>query len=321
MENYEIATEQEIVAAKEHSSQRKIKKINTPFGYFGSKNKIALQLCTQLPPHNCWVEAFSGSAALTLAKRKSPIEVINDIDGEIINVFRQLRNNHKELCRVVSLTPYAKDELESARNSNLNDSELERARKFLVQAMMAMNGAFGKDKGGFSFSQSYSRNDRDARVNRWYNLPERLVEVVERLRDVRIENRNAIELLGMFLNRPATLVYLDPPYLADRTKGYTKDAYDEDFHKELLKTALKARCMIFISGYENDTYNSLLTKKKGWVKRAIDTVIKDTQGNDHEREEVVWENGLFKQALKTNKLPLRLTKVELKSGKLNPKRT
>ena len=48
-----------------------LKKVNAPFGYFGSKNKIALQLCAELPPHNCWVEAFCGSAALTLRKTAS----------------------------------------------------------------------------------------------------------------------------------------------------------------------------------------------------------------------------------------------------------
>src|SRR5689334_7995823 len=74
-----------------------IKKINSPFGYFGSKNKIALQLCSQLPPHNCWVEAFCGSAALTLRKKQAPIEIINDIDDQIVNFFYQLRNNHEEL--------------------------------------------------------------------------------------------------------------------------------------------------------------------------------------------------------------------------------
>jgi len=51
----------------------------------------------------CWVEAFCGSAALTLAKRRAPIEVINDIDGEIVNVFKQIRNNQKELLPLKSL--------------------------------------------------------------------------------------------------------------------------------------------------------------------------------------------------------------------------
>ena len=117
----------------------KPKKINAPFGYFGSKNKIALQLCSELPPHNCWVEAFCGSAAITLRKEPAPIEVINDIDNEIVNFFEQLRNNHDALCNAIELTPYAEEELYSAR-IHLDDlSNLERARRFLVQSMMAIN--------------------------------------------------------------------------------------------------------------------------------------------------------------------------------------
>lgn len=320
MENYTTASEQTIQEANIHQRLKTIKKVNTPFGYFGSKNKIALQLCSKLPPHTCWVEGFCGSAALTLAKRKSPIEVINDIDGEIINVFKQLRDNQNELCRLIELTPYSKDELENAREACSDDTKLERARKFLIQAMMAVNGIFGKEKGGFSYSQSYSRNERDARVNRWYNLPDRLTDVIERLRDVRVDNRDAIKLVEMFVNRPATLIYLDPPYFANRTKGYTNDANDEIFHKKLLKVSMKARCMIFISGYENELYELMLTSKKGWSKRTIDTITKDIKGNGITRQEVVWTNKYFQEALLTNKLPLRLTKKELKDNKLNPER-
>lgn len=320
MDNYTIASEQAIQEAEVHKGLKTIKKVNTPFGYFGSKNKIALHLCSKLPPHTCWVEGFCGSAALTLAKRKAPIEVINDIDGEIINVFNQLRDNQNELCRQISLTPYAKDELESAREINSDDTELERARKFLIQAMMAVNGVFGKEKGGFSYSQSYSRNRRDARVNRWYNLPHRLADVVERLRDVRVDNRDAVKLVEMFINRPATLVYLDPPYLAKRTKGYTNDEYDEAFHKDLLKVSIKARCMVFISGYENSLYDSMLTIKKGWSKRTINTITKDIKGNGLERKEVVWTNKHFQKAMDTGKLLLRLTKKELRDNKINPER-
>ncbi|MCC6602457.1 MAG: DNA adenine methylase [Anaerolineae bacterium] len=142
------------------------KKLDPPFGYFGSKNKIALQLCENLPPHNCWVEVFCGSAALTLAKPPSPIEIINDFDGAIVNVFKQLRDNFDELIDLIEATPYAEAELKYARILNENDSDLEKARKFLVQSMMAINGAFGEESGGFSYSNSYSRNGSEARVNR-----------------------------------------------------------------------------------------------------------------------------------------------------------
>ena len=297
-----------------------IKKVNAAFGYFGSKNKIAMQLCEDLPPHNCWVEVFCGSAALTLRKSPAPIEVINDIDNEIVNLFEQLRDNHKKLCEAVKLTPYAEEELIRARVLFKKLSNQERARRFLVQSMMAINGVFGKERGGFSYSDSYSRNGHDARVNRWNNLPERLNLVVERLKGVRIEKKDARKLLKKYLNRPATLVYLDPPYLGERTNGYSRDANDEKFHKELLELANNAKCMIFISGYENDLYNSMLSEHKGWQRKTIETTTKDSKGQSHKRTEVIWSNKHFNNALKSGKVPITLTEKEKYQGKVNPER-
>lgn len=299
---------------------KNVKKVNAPFGYFGSKNKIALQLCSELPPHNCWVEAFCGSAALTLRKEPAPIEVINDIDSEIVNFFEQLRNNHDALCNAIELTPYAEQELLNARTNVNNLSNLERARRFLVQSMMAINGLFGEARGGFSYSDSYSRNGHDARVNRWNNLPERLKLVVSRLKKVRVENKDALKLLNKYKNRPATLVYLDPPYLGERTNGYNRDANDEKFHKELLEFSNQAKCMIFISGYENDLYTSMLTPERGWQKKTIDTITKDSKGNAHKRIEVVWMNKHYVHAVKFNKVPVDLTSKEKVQGKVNPER-
>lgn len=296
------------------------KKINAPFGYFGSKNKIALKLSSNLPPHNCWVEAFCGSASLTLRKSPAAIEVINDIDNEIVNLFDQLRNNQQELCRLVSLTPYAEQELKSSRINGRVLTNVEKARRFLVQSMMAINGVFGEERGGFSYSDSYSRNGKDARVNRWYNLPGRLVPAVERLKSVRVENVDARKLLEKYIYRPATLAYLDPPYFTERTNGYNKDANNEEFHFDLLKLANKSNCMIFISGYENDLYNSMLTSEKGWKKKKIKTITKDATGQSHKRIEVVWMNKYFLHAMKNKKINIRLTKDEIKQNKINPER-
>jgi DNA adenine methylase len=300
--------------------ETKRKKINSPFGYFGSKNKIALKLCSKLPPHNCWVEAFCGSASLTLRKLPAEIEIINDIDDEIVNVFEQLRNNQQELCRLISLTPYAEQELKFSRINGMELSNIEKARRFLIQSMMAINGVFGKERGGFSYSDSYSRNGKDARVNRWYNLPDRLVPVVERLKSVRIAHEDGRKLLTKYLFRPATLVYLDPPYFTERTNGYNKEANDEQFHKDLLTLANKANCMIFISGYQNDLYDGMLTIEKGWNKKKIKTITKDSTGGSHKRTEIVWMNKYFLNALKNQSINIELTKKEIRLNKINPER-
>ncbi|MCH8941917.1 MAG: DNA adenine methylase [Bacteroidetes bacterium] len=290
------------------------------FGYYGAKVRIASKIVNNLPPHNAWVEAFCGSAALTFAKKPAPIEVINDLDDQIINLFDQLRNNSENLIRAISLTPYARQEYFNAKQSIQIEDPQEKARRFLISTMMTVNGAVGETGAGFSYSQSYTRTDREARVNRWYNLPERLESVVERLRSVRVENRDARELLKMFLNKPATLFYMDPPYLMERSHKYKYDI-DESFHIELLKLSNKAKCMILISSYDNELYNESLSSKNGWTKTIIDTNTADTTGKKYKRKEVLWKNEQFEKALKNNKLPIRLSEKEKKHKKVNPTRS
>ena len=302
---------------RKHST--KIKKIDPPFGYFGSKNKIAFQICENLPPHNCWVEVFCGSASLTLAKRPAKIEIINDVNGDIVNFFKQLRDNKDQLCEKVALTPYSSQELANARKEE-EISELEKARRFLVKSMMAVNGTFGKDKGGFSITNSYTRNGKEARVSRWYNLPERLNIVAERLKNARIENREALLLLEKFKNRPATLAYLDPPYLGKRTSGYDDDANDIKFHKDLLKLANEVKCMVFISGYENELYHQFLNQENGWKEMKIETSTRGVNGSDNSRTEVVWMNQQFVEAQESGKVPIKLTDKEIRYKKVNPER-
>jgi len=296
------------------------KPVRAPFGYFGAKQRLSRRIVEMLPPHNAWVEGFCGSAALTLAKQPVPIEVINDRDGQIVNLFEQLRNNADALCRAVALTPYAREEFELARESEEGLEPLEHARRFLVATMMTVNATIGSSHCGFSFSPSYTREGKEARVNRWYNLPKRLEKVVERLRGVRIENRDACELLKMFADRPATLMYFDPPYYTKRKHGYVIDANDRQFHVDLLNECQKAKCMLLISGYQNGLYNKLLTPEKGWTKSSIKTHTRDTTGKDYVRTEILWMNAPFQKAKKDGKVPIRLKKEEKKHNKVNPVR-
>ena len=314
---------QRVIEIPTHKMPRATKKegCKPPFGYFGAKQRISKKIIDMLPPHNAWVEGFCGSAAITFAKPPAPIEIINDLDSVIVNFFQQLRDNQEALIRAIELTPYSNEEFRNARSEVRNETGgLEKARHFLVHAMMTINGTVDTTGGGFSYTNSYTRNNREARVNRWYNLPQRLEEVVERLRRIRIENRDAAELVSMYSNRPATLIYLDPPYFTDRQHGYTIDARDEEFHINLLKVCIKSKSMIILSGYDNPLYNEFLTARSGWNKHFIRTTTRNTTGTDYVREETLWLNKTLQKAKKQNKLPIRLTKSELKNGKLNPLR-
>jgi DNA adenine methylase len=292
-----------------------------PFGYYGAKQRIAGRIIASLPPHNAWVEAFCGSAAITLAKPPVPIEVINDLDDEVVNIFTQLRTNAEALCKAVALTPYAFEEFHAARYGPKSQDPLERARQFLVATMMTVNSTTSERHScGFSYSQSFARGGMEARVSRWVNLPARLARIVERLRTVRVEKRDARDLVGMFSDRPATLMYLDPPYFVKRAYGYAIDAKDEKFHRELLEACRRSRAMILISGYRNKLYDAMLTVENGWYQATIDTHTRDTTGKDYARTEVIWRNAQFMRAQQENRVPLRLTRDEIKENKINPSR-
>ncbi len=290
------------------------------FGYFGSKLRIAAKLRDELPPHNAWVELFCGSAAMTLAKAPAPVEVINDINGEIVNFFRQLRDHSEPLRTAISLTPYAREEFEVARKEGNDLPDLERARRFFVAAMMAINGSFGDAPGGFSISNSYSRNGREARVNRWNETPAYLSAIANRLKRVRIENQDGLKLFKDFKKRPATLCYFDPPYLGKRQRGYDFDQNTQEFHERLLEDVITANCMVFISGYQHELYDDYLTPSRGWSKEMIAATTKGNNGKSFQRYEVIWFNEAYSLARERDRLPLRLSKEESKNNKVNPKR-
>ena len=290
------------------------------FGYAGSKQRLARRILHYQPPHTCWVELFGGSLALTMAKEPAEIEIVNDLDEEIVNVFRQLRSNGEALIRLIELTPYARSELEQARRPCSQDTDLERARKFLVQAMMSVNGVIAGHRGGFSISDTYARQSREARVNRWINYPDRLEAVVNRLRNVRVENRDGIDLLAEYSNKPATLVYIDPPYLADRCRAYKTDAVDQHFHARLLSQALLCKCMVIISGYASSTYTQLLEQRGGWHRIEMGAVTQSTNGVRRKRTELLWMNGAATEALGSNNIGILLSQKERKEGRVNPPR-
>ena len=314
------STSSDFVIAPFRSDGKGARRVKPPFGYYGAKQRIATRIIKMMPPHNAWIEAFCGSSAITLAKKPAPIEVINDKNGEIVNLFDQLRNNCDELCRAITLTPYAREEFLKARLPQKCLSRVERARRFLVTSMMTVNGTQNTTRCGFSFSSSYVRQGMEARVSRWNNLPERLAKVAERLRYVRVENRDARELLEMFLGRPATLIYLDPPYFVKREHKYLIDANDRSFHEELLTLCCKAKCMILLSAYDTSLYSDMLSPKNGWERRLIKTHTSDTTGKDYARTEVLWLNRHFVAAAKLRRVPIDLTEEERQQNKLNPER-
>src|SRR5687767_7997568 len=91
--------------------------------YPGSKARLARWIVEQFPPHECYLEPFAGSAVVLFAKPRSPVEMLNDRDGRVCNLFRVLRDRPEELARAAELTPWARAEYEESQADEGDDLE------------------------------------------------------------------------------------------------------------------------------------------------------------------------------------------------------
>lgn len=253
--------------------------MNSILNYPGAKWGMAKQIVSMMPPHRSYLEPFFGSGAVLFNKPPSAIETVNDIDGDITNFFKVLRERPEELAEAISLTPYSRDVFNDA-HENRGTESFDRAYRFAIRSRMG-HGFKTYQKTGFKIDV-YAR-ERSYCVNCWNTMPERIFEAAARLKGVQIENRPALELIRKF-NYDNVLIYADPPYLLNTRGGKQyKHEMNEQDHIELL-AALKAhKGPVIISGYPSDMYDCELHSWNKVHKRSYNQ-------NSDARTEVLWFN-------------------------------
>lgn len=247
--------------------------------YPGAKNRLTNWIIQFIPEHKVYLEPYFGSGAVFFNKPKSKIETINDMDGEAVNLFRVTREHPAELAKAVETTPYSREEYEKAYYKNTADTEIERARKFLIRCWLGI-GNSNTYKNGFRTSQQSSSPKT---TEHWGELPERILIATERLKHAQIENLDALELLKRYDTKDV-FIYLDPPYLPEvrKTHLYKCEMTTED-HIKLLNEIKFHPGRILLSGYDNELYNKILN---GWNKAQ-----KQTQAEcGIKRTETLWYN-------------------------------
>lgn len=252
--------------------------------YPGSKWNIARQIVSLIPEHHSYVEPYFGSGAVLFNKPVSAIETINDLDSDVINLFRCIRKDSERLARLIMTTPFSRQEYDSQFEESeraLYISDFERAAGFLIRCWQGHGYRTNGYKVGWK-NDVQGREKMYALWN-WYRLPEWIIDIAERLRKVQIENRPALEVIKRF-NCETVFMYIDPPYLLGTRTGkqYMHEMTDTD-HEELLKEILQNRAKIMVFGYESDMYNDYL---KEWNKVYFNSCAE--QGRP--RQEVVWIN-------------------------------
>ncbi|MBT9252169.1 MAG: DNA adenine methylase [Brockia lithotrophica] len=270
------------------ATSKQIKPLKPPIPYFGGKSKLARSIIDLMPPHRTYVEPFGGSGAVLLAKPRSPVEVYNDIDGDLVNFYRVLQDEQKaeKFRRIIEFTPYSKQVFEEARQAIRTSEfldEIDRAVKFFVVAAMSFSG---EHRGGWSWSVRDSQAGISASVRRFLTSVERLEAVHNRLRGVQIECADFREIFKRYDHEDA-LFYADPPYVPEtRKEGTYRYEMTRKDHEELVDILLRLRGMAILSGYENEVY--LRLEKAGWKKIILAETRSNASNKRTRRVEMVW---------------------------------
>lgn len=245
--------------------------------WHGGKWILAPWIISYFPVHKVYVEPFGGAASVLLRKQRSYAEIYNDLDDEVVNLFRVLRSDQADdLVALLKLTPFASNEFFSAYD--VAEDPVERARRTIVRAFMGFGSNGVHRKTGFR-SRSGTTPARD-----WVNYPDALAATVERLRGVVVLNRDAKDVMEAH-DGPDTLHYVDPPYMAgtrDSGTDYAHELSDQD-HADLLFFLKSLRGRVVLSGYADDLYDETLARWRRVERKAL-------ADGARERTEVLWMN-------------------------------
>lgn len=269
--------------AEDHLGDRRMIPARPILRYFGGKWLLAPWIISHMPAHRIYVEPFGGGASVLLRKSPSYAEIYNDLDGEIVNVFRVVRDQGRELRARLEATPFAREEFDLAHEPA--EDPLEQARRSIVRSFMGHGADSLTRRYKSGFRAVATRNNRHP-ARDWVNYAPALDTIQARLMGVVIENRDALEVMAA-QDGTETLHYVDPPYPhATRTAsrwgkhGYRHELSDQE-HVALCDALCQLRGMVLLSGYPTPLYERL-----GWQrftrKHYADGAV--------ERTEVLWIN-------------------------------
>ena len=223
--------------------------------YPGSKWGLAKWIIGHFPEHHSYLEPYFGSGAVLFNKPRSHIETVNDLDGNVVNLFEWIKRDPERLAHEIYYTPYSRQVYEEAFATEPEDS-LERAVNFYI--CLQMGHGFRTNGERVGWKNDIQGRERAYAAKDWCDLPKKIMKAAERLRGVQIECMPAVELIRRF-RYPGVLIYADPPYLLGTRHGkqYRCEMSDED-HEELLEVLMDHKGPVLISGYDSPLYHDRL---------------------------------------------------------------
>jgi DNA adenine methylase len=175
-----------------------------PLSYIGGKTRLASRIIERIPKHLTYVEPFAGGAQVFFHKEPSSIEVLNDLDGEVVNFYRVCQSHHDELVRFMRFMLLSREWFERLQRTPPQSlTDIQRAARYLYLQKVAFGGRVRSQSYGYFVTASNRFSPK--------KIPEMIAKSHERLAGTQIEHAPYEEVLLRY-DRPTTFFYVDPPY-------------------------------------------------------------------------------------------------------------
>ncbi len=198
----------------------KTTKLKAPFGWVGGKSRLAKDIVALIPTHSIYIEVFGGALSILYAKKPSKLEVVNDINSELINLHRAIRNNPQTLSIYLNNLLISRELFSDIKTVKLKPrNNIEKAAFYLY----LLTQSFGSKGDNFAMSAKSGRRPKDI-YKSYQNWS-------KRLKYVTIENKPFQELINLY-DKESAFFYLDPPYVSiekyyKNTKGFGAKEHQE----------------------------------------------------------------------------------------------
>jgi len=258
------------------------------FSYIGGKFYLVDKLLKLIPSHETYIEPFGGSAKLLLNKPPSKVEIYNDADIRLANLFYVVSNEatfnefYEKVNRLVYSRALLKELCECANTSPSFIGDVDKAVCFYYSMRASFSSGLG-----YGFAYSFTRNE----ASRFINSVKKLPIIHERLKNILTFNESYDIILEKYMNDEKVFVYLDPPYYG--AEHYYK-FFTEGDHERMLKLLKKAKFKWLLSGYDNNLYSKEL---KDFCKLELSSFKPSygiTKHSKHKKrpksQEILWSN-------------------------------
>lgn len=187
--------------------------------YFGGKSRLAKTIIGKIPPHTCYVEVFAGGASVFFAKEPSRAEVINDLDKDLVTLYRVIKHHPEELYRQYKFSLVSRSEFDREQQVNPETlTDIQRAARYLFLQKCAF--------GGHITGQTFGMSTTDKPRFNLLTLESTIEKAWQRLINVQIECKDFRDLIPRY-DRPHSFFFLDPPFW--KIPGYKHDFEEPDF--------------------------------------------------------------------------------------------